>query len=140
VLRAVRHAPSPLSGHAPPQASRPAVWLGLAVRPQREGCDSAGGSEDDLQAGDRGPWIFHAELAAREAGKLTLAEAPELVCLYTDEEPAKFERAALQWHARFVTESGSSLLQAQIALAALAELRGGNDAARRLLAELADSH
>ena len=87
-----------------------------------------------------GRWVFHAGLAAREVGNLTLEEALQLVCLYAEAEPAKFERAALRWHARFVTESGPSLLQAQIALAALAELRGGNDAARRLLVELAGSH
>ena len=80
--------------------------------------------------------MFHAELAAREAGNLTLAEALELVCLYAEAEPAKFERAALRWHARFVTEATPSLLQTQIALSPLAELRGGNDAARTLLTEL----
>jgi hypothetical protein len=72
-----------------------------------------------------GRWVFHAELAAREAGNLTLAEALQLVCLYAEAEPAKFERAALRWHARYVTEAAPSLLQAQIALAALAEVRTG---------------
>jgi hypothetical protein len=48
----------------------------------------------------------------------------ELVCLYAEAEPAKYERAALRWHARFVAESSPSLLRAQIALAALPELRG----------------
>lgn len=51
-----------------------------------------------------GGWVFHAELAAREAGNLTLAEALQLVCLYAEAEPAKFERAALRWHARYVSE------------------------------------
>jgi hypothetical protein len=60
--------------------------------------------------------VFHAGLAAREAGNLTLEEALQLVCLYAEAEPAKFERAALRWHARFVTESARSLLRAQIAL------------------------
>jgi hypothetical protein len=69
-----------------------------------------------------GGWIFHAELAAREAGNLTLPEALQLVCLYAEAEPAKFERAALRWHARFVAVAAPSLLQAQIALAALSEL------------------
>ena len=63
-----------------------------------------------------GRWEFHAGLAAREAGNLTLEEALQLVCLYAEAEPAKFERAALRWHARFVTESAPSLLRAQIAL------------------------
>jgi hypothetical protein len=81
--------------------------------------------------------VFHAELAAREAGNLTLAEALELVVLYAEAEPAKFERAALRWHARFVTESSPSLLRAQIALAALGELGRGSETAKRLLGELA---
>ena len=80
-----------------------------------------------------GRWVFHAELAAREAGNLTLAEALELVCLYAQAEPAKFERAALRWHARFVTESAPSLLRAQISLAALAELRAGSEPAKEVL-------
>jgi hypothetical protein len=80
-----------------------------------------------------GRWVFHAELAAREAGNLTLTEALELVCLYAEAEPAKFEKAALRWHARFVTESAPSLLRAQIALAALAELRAGSEPAKNVL-------
>jgi hypothetical protein len=80
--------------------------------------------------------VFHAELAAREAGNLTLAEAVELVCLYAEAEPAKFERAALRWR-RFVAEARPSLLRAQIALAALIESRGGSDAAKRMLQALA---
>jgi hypothetical protein len=46
-----------------------------------------------------------------------------------------FERAALRWHARYVSEAAPSLLQAQIALAALGEIRAGSDLARRLLGE-----
>jgi hypothetical protein len=80
-----------------------------------------------------GRWVFHAELAAREAGNLTLTEALELVCLYAEAEPAKFEKAALRWHARFVTESAPSLLRAQIALAARAELRAGSEPAKNVL-------
>jgi hypothetical protein len=81
-----------------------------------------------------GRWVFHAELAAREAGNLTLTEGLELVCLYAEAEPAKFERAALRWHSRFVSEASPSLLQAQIALAAL---RAGGESARKVLLELA---
>jgi hypothetical protein len=43
-----------------------------------------------------GGWIFHAELAAREAANLSLAEALEFVCLYAEAEPSKFERGALR--------------------------------------------
>jgi hypothetical protein len=38
--------------------------------------------------------LLVAEMTARELGRITLAEALELVCLYADAEPAKFERAA----------------------------------------------
>jgi hypothetical protein len=76
-------------------------------------------------------------MAAREAGNLTLAEALELVCLYAEHEPKKFERAALRWHARYVTEESPSLLEAQIALAALSALRAGErEAASKVLVEL----
>jgi hypothetical protein len=82
--------------------------------------------------------------ASRAAGSFTpssplarpatsLAEALELVCLYAEAEPAKFEKAALRWHARFVAESSPSLLRAQIALTALGELRPGSEAAKRVL-------
>ena len=53
---------------------------------------------------------------------VTLEEALQLVCLYAEHEPAKFEKAALRWHARFVSERNLSLLKAQIALAAVGEL------------------
>jgi hypothetical protein len=82
--------------------------------------------------------VVVAEMAAREAGNLTLEEALELVCLYAAHEPAKFERAALRWHARFVTEASPSLLRAHIALGALSELRNGTAAAKRVLLEVAE--
>ncbi len=84
-----------------------------------------------------GRWVFHAELAAREAGNLTLAEALELVCLYAEAEPAKFERAALRWHVRYVSGAAPSLLQAQIALTALADLRAGRNSGKAVLLHLA---
>jgi hypothetical protein len=62
-----------------------------------------------------------------------LGEALELVCLYAQAQDAKFERAALRWHARFVTEASPSMLQAQIALAALGELRSGSEASKKVL-------
>jgi hypothetical protein len=36
--------------------------------------------------------LFHAELAARELGKLTLGEALELAVLYAEVRPAALER------------------------------------------------
>jgi hypothetical protein len=40
-------------------------------------------------------------MAARETRNLSLAEALQLVRLYGEAEPVKFERAALRWHARY---------------------------------------
>ena len=44
-------------------------------------------------------------LTKAEARRIAIAEALELVCLYAEAEPAKFERAALRWHARYVAEA-----------------------------------
>ena len=71
-------------------------------------------------------------------GKLTLAEALQLVLLYAEVEPAKFERAAVRWLARYLGETSPTLLQAQIGLAALTQLPTGNEAAQSILLELLD--
>jgi hypothetical protein len=83
--------------------------------------------------------VVVAEATAREVGQLTLDEALQLLFLYVEKEPIKFERAALRWLARYATEgNGVSLLKTQLALSALAELRAGDrDQAAKLLAELA---
>ncbi len=79
-----------------------------------------------------------AEATAREIGKLALDEALKLLFLYAEKEPIKFERAALRWLARYVTEGKAvSLLKIQLAVAALAELRAGDrEQAAKLLTEL----
>jgi hypothetical protein len=78
-----------------------------------------------------------AEMAAREAGNLTLSEALGLVWLYAHVHDAKFERAAVKWLDRFIEERSPSLLHAHMALAALSELRGGSEAAETMLREFA---
>jgi hypothetical protein len=90
------------------------------------------------RAVERGNLVM-AEATAREIGRLTLEEALLLVFLYAEKEPLKFERAALRWLARYVTEGKAvSLLKAQLALSALAELRAGErEAAANMLRELA---
>jgi hypothetical protein len=66
-----------------------------------------------------------AETTAREFA-LNLEEALQLVLLYAAYEPAKVERAALRWFRRWLDEGkGVTLLNAQVALSALAELRAG---------------
>jgi len=62
-----------------------------------------------------------------------------LVLLYAAYEPAKLERAALRWFARYLDEGRDvTLLKAQLAVAALGELRADEwDAAAKLLTDLA---
>jgi hypothetical protein len=58
--------------------------------------------------------------------------------LYIEKEPIKFERAALGWLARYVTEEKAvSLLKAQFVLGALSELRRGSEVGKAMLRELA---
>jgi hypothetical protein len=82
--------------------------------------------------------VMRAEAAARPLGQLPLGQALRLLFLYAEKDPIKFERAALRWLARYVTEGKAvSLLKTQLALSALAELRAGErEAAGKLLIEL----
>jgi hypothetical protein len=75
-----------------------------AVRPHREGRDSARASKGDLQQAIERGNVVAAEAAAREIG-LTLDVALQLVLLYAAYELAKLERAALPWFARYLDES-----------------------------------
>jgi hypothetical protein len=79
--------------------------------------------------------VMQAEAAARELGRLSLSDALRLVELYTAYEPEKFERAAIRWFERYLVERQPTLLRAQVALAALGDLRSGGDAATELLAD-----
>jgi hypothetical protein len=81
--------------------------------------------------------VLQAETAARELGGLNLADALRLVELYAAYEPTKFDRAVVKWLARLLTETNANLLAANIALAALGELRGPNNQARKVLHDLA---
>jgi len=69
--------------------------------------------------------VLLAELAAREMGRLGLAEALALVGLYAAAGSPKFESAAVRWLARLALEKHEVTLgHVQLAAAALAELRG----------------
>jgi hypothetical protein len=55
-----------------------------------------------------------------------------------EKDPLRYERAALRWLVRYLTEIKPTLLSAQLALSALGELRAGDSAhAARMLVELA---
>jgi hypothetical protein len=79
-----------------------------------------------------------AEASAKEMGRLTLEEALRLLFLYAEKDPVRYERAALRWLDRYLTEGKKvTLLSAQLAVAALGELRAGErERATRLLVEL----
>jgi hypothetical protein len=80
-----------------------------------------------------------AESVAWEVGNLTLEEALRLLFLYAEKDPARYDRAALRWLSRYVRDGKAvTLLKAQLAASALAELRGGErQHAAKLLTELA---
>jgi hypothetical protein len=85
---------------------------------------SQGTAHGRFQRAVRAGQVFHAELAARELGALSLGDALRLVVLYADREPAKFSRAAARWHSRLVGDAGLDLLEAQLAMSALMLLTG----------------
>jgi hypothetical protein len=79
-----------------------------------------------------------AEMAAREMGGLSLADALSLCELLANVDPARYERAALRWLERFIDERLPPLIEVALAASALAELRHGNrnvgiEALKRLL-------
>jgi hypothetical protein len=49
--------------------------------------------------------LFHAELAARELGSLTLADDLALTALIAKDDQARYGRAAVRWHGRFALEA-----------------------------------
>ena len=67
-----------------------------------------------------------AEMAAREMGGLSLADALLLCELLANVDPARYERAALRWLQRFIDERWPPLTEVALAASALAELRHGN--------------
>ena len=67
-----------------------------------------------------------AELAAREMGGLSLADALLLCELLAKADPARYERAALRWLERFIEERLPPLTEVALAASALAQLRHGH--------------
>jgi hypothetical protein len=66
-----------------------------------------------------------AEMAAREMGGLSLADALALCELLANTDPVRYERAALRWLQRFIDERLPPLSEVALAASALAELRHG---------------
>ncbi|HZR94657.1 MAG TPA: hypothetical protein VFA56_03120 [Gaiellaceae bacterium] len=79
-----------------------------------------------------------AEIAAKEMGGLSLADALDYLALLADLRPGRAQPAALRWHGRLELEAPTlTLVESQLALAALAALCAGDREAlgflRRLL-------
>lgn len=70
--------------------------------------------------------VQNAEMAAREMGTVSLADALLLCELLANTDPARYERAALRWLERFIDERLPPLTEVALAASALAELRHGN--------------
>ena len=79
--------------------------------------------------------VRNAEMAARELGRLSLADALALVALYAIADDAKLEQAAVKYLGRLSQEqAGLTLSELQLAASALAELGGRrHDAALNVL-------
>ena len=67
-----------------------------------------------------------AEMAAREMGGLSLADALSLCELLANTDPVRYERAALRWLQRFIDERLPPLTEVALAASALAKLRHGH--------------
>ena len=67
--------------------------------------------------------LLSAEAAARELGRLSLADALDFLLLLSEKDPARFDPAAARWHARFVLEGKRlRLADSQLLLGAVAGL------------------
>jgi hypothetical protein len=84
---------------------------------------------------DRGN-VTEALSAAGELHFVGLAEALELTLLLADGEEAKYERAALRWHARFAYETKNVDIRESLAVLVLLAAIPANRMAAAALAEL----
>ena len=67
--------------------------------------------------------VQNAEMAAREMGGLSLADALQLCELLANTDVARYERAALRWLQRFIDERLPPLTEVSLAAFALASPR-----------------
>ena len=68
-----------------------------------------------------------AEIAAKEMGGLSLIDALDYLVLLAELRPEKAQLAAIRWHGRLELEAATlTLVESQLALAALADLCAGS--------------
>ncbi len=91
-----------------------------------ENMTSQGTAHGRFQRAIRRRHLLAAEMAARELGVLSLADALKFCLLLADMESGeRFSRAIARWHARFVLDAvGITADQAALALSAAEELAG----------------
>ena len=78
-----------------------------------------------------------AEIAARELGGLSLADALDYLVLLAALRPDRAPAAALRWHGRLELEAATlTLVESQLALAALGSLCAGDGEGENLLRRL----
>lgn len=109
----------------------PAVSIGTveftgAVAPAANAMTSQGTAHGRFERAIHRRHVQAAEMAAREMGGLSLADALLLCELLANVDPARYERAALRWLQRFIDERLPPLTEVALAASALAELRHGN--------------
>jgi hypothetical protein len=91
----------------------------------------------DVQRAIQRRQLFAAEVAARELGGLSLADALDLTLLMGEVETWRYERAAVRWLVeRFIEERRPSLSEIALAGAALSEMGGAGDAVLRDLTRM----
>ncbi len=75
-----------------------------------------------------------AEIAAKEMGGLSLLDALDYLGVLAEMQPERAQAAAIRWHGRLELESVAlSLVESQLALAALASLCAGDRDALQIL-------
>jgi len=89
---------------------------------------SQGTAHDRFQRAIHQRNVQNAEMAAREMGRVSLADALSLCELLAAADPKRYERAALRWLQRFIDERLPPLTEVALAASALAELRHGRRA------------
>jgi hypothetical protein len=115
---------------------RPTLWGPSPQRPST--MTSQGTAHGRFQRAIHRRHVQAAEMAAREMGGLSLADALLLCELLAKADPSRYERAALRWLQRFINERSPPLTEVSLAASALAELRHGRrnvgvEALKRLL-------
>jgi hypothetical protein len=82
-----------------------------------------------------------AEVAARELGRLSPADALALLLLIRDKEPHRAERAAARWVSLFLDAAGPmTLADIELTVVSLGALMRGSPSAAGVLASVAEAY